>query len=117
MKVYKSEKGCPISFENSLVAKPTTAWLPFSRWREQGAGGMRVEQHWFARGGVYGFCYARIVDPCYEKRGVKRVSEPVLRKRKEHLSNDQPTHCLQAALAIPEGSKPLAGAKRQRHLQ
>ena len=28
MKVYKSEKGCPISFENSLVAKPTTAWLP-----------------------------------------------------------------------------------------
>lgn len=28
----------------------TTAWLPFSRWREQGPGGMRVEEHWFARG-------------------------------------------------------------------
>jgi hypothetical protein len=79
MKVYKSEKGCPISFENSLVAKPTTAWLPFSRWREQGAGGMRVEEHWFAQGSVYGFYYARIADPCYEKRAVKRVSEPVLR--------------------------------------
>jgi len=63
-------------------------------------------------GCVYGFYYARIADPCYEQRAVKRVSEPVLRKRKEHLSNDQPTPLPRAALAIPEGSKPFAGGKR-----
>jgi hypothetical protein len=71
-------------------------------------------------GSVCGFYYARIADPCYGKRAVERVSEPVLRKRKEHLSNDQPTHLPRAALAIPaipEGSKLLAGGKRQRHLR
>ena len=54
------------------------------------------------------------------KRGVERVSEPVLRKRKEHLSNDQSTPLPRAAMeipAIPEGSKPLARAKRQHILR
>ena len=65
---------------------------------------MRVEEHWFAQGSVYGFYYARIADPCYEKLSVKRVSEPVLRKRKEHVSNIQPTRLPQAnrARSVPE---------------
>jgi hypothetical protein len=78
---------------------------------------VRVEEHWLARGAVCGFYYARIADPCYGKRGVKRVSEPVLRKRIEHLSNDQPTPLPRGAMEIPEGSKPLAGGKLQRHLR
>ena len=103
---------CPRFFAN-----PTTAWLPLLPLAGARGGGDEGGGALVGAGCVYGFYYARIADPCYGKRGVKRVSEPVLRKRKEDLSNDQPTHCLQAALAIPEGSKPLAGAKRQRHLR
>lgn len=54
------------------------------------------------------------------KHLVNRASEPGLRKDKESLSNDQPTPLPRAAMEIPailEGSKLLAGGKRQRHLR
>ena len=79
MKVYKSEKGCPISFENSLVAKPTTAWLPLLPLAGARSGGDEGVGALVRAGSVYGFYYARIADPCYGKLCVKRVSEPVLR--------------------------------------
>jgi hypothetical protein len=41
--------------ENLLVANPPTAWLPFSCWREQGAGGMRVGGALDRAGSVPGF--------------------------------------------------------------
>jgi hypothetical protein len=56
MKVYKSEIVFPIRFENSLVAKPHNCLAPLApAGGSKGRGGMRVEEHWFARVGVYGF--------------------------------------------------------------
>jgi hypothetical protein len=106
---------CPRFF-----AKPTTAWPPLLPLAGARGGGGEGGAALVGAGCVYGFYYPRIADPCYGKLSVKRASEPVLRKRKEHLSNDQPTHLPRAAMeipAIPEGSKPLAGGKRQRHLR
>ena len=119
MKFDKSEKGCPISYENSLVAKPHHCLvLPLAVAR---SGGDEGRGALVRAGSVYGFHYARIADPCYGKRYVKRVSEPVLRKVR--CTHEQPSInslTRQTALvipAIPEGSKLLAGGKRQRHLR
>jgi hypothetical protein len=86
MKVYKSEIVFPISFENSLVAKPHHCLAPLLALAGARSGGDEGVGALVRAGSVYGFYYARIADPCYGKLCVKRVSEPVLRKRIEHLT-------------------------------